>query len=559
MIPGLQTLEAWNPDTIGAMSDAELLSLANTMLSVQQTDRQMNAVRYYEPVSAVARQMHLSLAKTIGIGGGNGSGKSDAALVELVIRATGQMPLSLAADYPREKLRGPIACRVVVESLTTTLVPVILPKLMPHRWQGVDRAGGPRGHFGWIPQHCLIKGEWKASWTERTRTLQCYYRDPETGEIEGISTVQFNSYDQDPSDFASGDFHFVLHDEPPKYDIWRENRARVMRVDGTLMLAMTWPDDPSIPVDWIVDEVYEKAQPGPAHDPSIAWFNFFTTDNPNLNQTAVAERAKQMSATERATRIYGQPIRMSNRVHPLFTDADRAWCHACVDLTILTDAHVCGTCGSEDAVTFNHVQSLKADSTYPVINLLDPHPRKPHMLLWVQIDPNDDWQVIHEADIAGSPAQVAVRVAEIEGDYGWHAIRRLIDPNMGRSPSDTSRESTWQDAFEQAGLAYDLADDGEVGRQILNEYLRPDPRTGRPRLLVDVRCMKTIYQMKRYLWDDFKSTLEKDQKQRAKARHDDYPTCLKYLANAHPTFRGLRESGMGTWTRHAAGSYGPCR
>ena len=38
---------------------------------------------------------------------------------------------------------------------------------------------------------------------------------------------------------------------------WRENEARVMRVDGRMMLAMTWPDDPSINVDWLYNEVYE--------------------------------------------------------------------------------------------------------------------------------------------------------------------------------------------------------------------------------------------------------------------------------------------------------------
>ena len=84
--------------------------------------------------------------------------------------------------------------------------------------------------------------------------------------VDGL--VTHNSYDQDPSDFASGDFHFILHDGLPKLAIWQENRARVMRVDGTLMVAMTWPDDPSISVDWIFDELYEKAQPGVDQDPT---------------------------------------------------------------------------------------------------------------------------------------------------------------------------------------------------------------------------------------------------------------------------------------------------
>ena len=267
-------------------------------------------------MSPIARQVHLTNCRTVGIGGGNGSSKTETALVELLIRATGQIPLSLKGVYPREKLRGPIQCRVVVESITTTLVNIILPKLQWWRWNGVSTPGGDKGHWGWIPKHHLIAGEWSKSWSEKYRTLRLYYRDTDTGNILGESTIQFMSYDQDAEDFASGDYHFILHDEPPKESIWNENLARVMRVDGTMFVAMTWPDDPAIPVDWLY-ELYEKAQ---QHDPSIEWYNLVTTDNPNLNQTAIAERSAQMSLTVRMARIYGQPIRMSNRVHPLFTD-----------------------------------------------------------------------------------------------------------------------------------------------------------------------------------------------------------------------------------------------
>jgi hypothetical protein len=47
--------------------------------------------------------------------------------------------------------------------------------------------------------------------------------------------------------------------------------------------------------------------------------------------------------------------------------------------------------------------------------------------------------------------------------------------------------------------------------------------------------------MKRYLWDDHKRGADKDQKQKAKQKHDDHPTLLKYLANTDPSFRGLRQ------------------
>ena len=522
------------------LSDAELLAAAAQVVELQKTDRQENQLRYYVPANDTIGQLHVSLAKTIGIGGGNGAGKTDHALVEVVIRATGQIPDSLKSIYPRSKLRGPIRGRVICESLTTTLAPIILPKLQYWQWSGVGQPGSTQGHWGWIPRNCLIGGEWSKSWTERTRLLRLYYRDPDDPDrIMGESLIQFMSYDQDPSDFASGDCHIILHDEPPKYDIWRESRARVMRVDGTILLSMTWPDDPSIPVDWIFDQVYDKSRPGS----EIEWINIYTTDNPHLNQKAVAHRAGEMSEQERAVRIYGQPIRFSNRIHPLFTDQVRQWCYRCGIEVMVDDDRLCTRCNGDDIVPFTHVVPVLVVRDWPCIYVLDPHPRKPHMMLWAQVDPNDDVHVIHHANVPGGVNDVRTVVEDIEAEYGWHTIRRLIDPNMGRSPSGASREITWQDEFAAVGIVCDLANDSEVGRQRVNDYLKPDPRTRRPRLSIDGRCDTAILQMKRYVWDEYKMS-DRDIKQSPKLKYDDYPTMLKYLLNSDPSFRGVLGAGQ---------------
>ena len=540
----LAKLDAFTPDSLDGLSDNDLAVLAQQLMELQANDRQVNQLRYYQPVSVRSKQIHLSTARTLGVGGGNGSSKTDSCLAELVIRCTGQIPLSLQDCYPRQKLRGPINCRIVVESLTTTLYPIILPKLDYRKWQGVDQAGGSRGHWGWIPQDCLIDGQWDRSWKNKERILSMYYRDPDNRDrILGESTVQFMSYDQDPSDFASGDFHLVLHDEPPKESIFVENMARTMRVDGTIMVAMTWPDDPTIAVDWMLDRIYEPAQPGPNHNPTIEWINLVTTENKNLNQTAIARASAQFSEAERAARIYGQPIRLSNRVHPLFTDDPHVWCFVCNDLTLLTDERKCGKCNLGETVSFTHVEHVTVSPNYPIIQVLDPHPRKPHMLLWVQVTPNDDLEQFAELEVNDTPSVVWQKVQDLEEEYRCSSVYRLMDPNMGRSASGIDREISWQDAFDQVGMRIDLADDGEVGRRILNDYLKPDPATRRPRFIVDPRCVRTIHQMKRYVWDDHKRTVEKDQKQRAKQKNDDYPTCLKYAINSNPSFRTLKTIG----------------
>jgi len=68
-----------------------------------------------------------------------------------------------------------------------------------------------------------------------------------------------------------------------------------------------------------------------------------------------------------------------------------------------------------------------------------------------------------------------------------------------------------------------------------------------------MRCMRTVSQMKRYAWQDHKLSSDKDQKQDTKKKFDDFPTLLKYLANASPSFRSLKAVGQ-VWKRDV-GSY----
>jgi hypothetical protein len=529
------------------------------VLSAWEKDRKENAILHYQPVSDMARQIHLSKAQTLGVGGGNGSSKTEGCLAEMVMCATGQIPTSLLFDPhnkkhvklgkphfvdPLEKLRGPIACRVVCESLTTVLHPIILPKLQWWKWTGVDAPGGEKGHWGWIPRDCLIGGSWDKSWREKYRTLTLLYRDPDRGNrVVGESTIQFMSRDQDASDFASGDFHMVLHDEPPTYAIWRENQARTMRVSGRMMLAMTWPDDPSMPVDWLFDEVYEPATASNKNE-NIDWINLFTTDNPYLNQDAIAIQMENWSDEVKNVRIFGRPIRFSNRVHELFTDQPQTWCFPCGRTTIPLDGK-CGQCSSSTITEFNHVGDCPPEPNWPTVWLIDPHPRKPHMFAWWQVTPQDDLVQVAEGECDGDPADVKLVCDEIENNLGITVSRRYIDPNMGRSPSGARRELTWQDEFEMAGLRCDAPNEFvapgavEVGTKRINVLMRPDPHTLTPRIHISRRCPLTIHQIKRYVWDDHRKTLEKAQKQTAKNKNDDFPTLMRYLALSDPSFNGL--------------------
>lgn len=534
-----------------ALTDDELREQLAQVLTIAQKDRQENALLYFKPVSDIGARVFESDARVFAIGGGNGSGKTEQVLAFAAACATGVFP-DCMRHLIAKRFRGPIRVRVVCESITTVLYPTMLPKLQHWNWTGADEQGGERGHWGWIPPYCLRDRDWARSWSEKFRILTVICRDPNNlDHVLGESIFQFMSYDQAATDFASGDYHIVIHDEPPPLDIWRENEARTMRVAGRLLLSMTWPDDPSIPVDWIFDEIYEPGQDPNRKD--IEWVNLYTTDNRHMNQDAIKLQSKSWTEETRRVRIYGQPIRFSNRVHPLFTDQTQHWCYVCGKTTIpeenpraLTeyDKLLCSSCGGTNVTAFNHVREFDIADKWPVIWALDPHPRKPHMALWVMVDPSDDLWVPAEVSVEGDPTDVRREVDHIESTLGLNTTSRLIDPNMGRSPSSSKRGIVWQDDFDAAGLVTELADDSEVGRKHLNQYLKPDDRRLQPRVHIHPRCKQTIAQVKRYSWDEYKRATEKDQKQTPKPKYDDFPTLLKYVMNSNPTFSALRGIGQ---------------
>lgn len=536
---------------ISSIDKGELNSLSNDqfrqtlerLLRLDAKDRQEIQLLRYEPPNERTRRIFKSRARLIGIGGGNGSGKTTTAMIKAMAMATGVLPASVRDDL-RPQFRGPVNVRIIVQSLTTVLEQVILPKLQWWKWTGVDLPGGEKGHWGWIPKMCLVDASWDRSWSKKNLVLTVLCRNPDNmDEVLGTSMIHFMSHEQAAADAASGDFHFIVMDEPPKLAMFRESQARTMRVNGQIILAMTWPDDPTIPVDWIFDEIYEPGQQGPGKNPDIDWFELWTEENTTLNQSSVAEQAKKWSEDTKNVRLYGRPIRFSNRVHPLFTDVPMTWSVSANQNVFPIDG-LCPITGSSDLVEYCHVEEFDINERYPTIFVMDPHPRKPHMFLWAQIDPKDDIFVCAEGALDADPVVLREHVQDQERFFGFKNIcQRLIDPNMGNSPSSSDRQKTWQSEMEAAGLRCDLADDTDVGRKLINEYLKVDSRTRRPRLIVHPRCHTTVYQIKRYVWDNYRRQEERDLKQIPRDKYDDYPTMLKYLLNSGPSFRLLNGTG----------------
>ena len=532
---------AMPPEQIALLPMAEQIALAEQVDARRRSMRQEHQLLFYQPASPTARLMHLSMALQLIASGGNRSSKTDTLLAELVIQLTGIVPYSLEADYPRAKLRPPIRARVMCESLTSTLEPIIKPKLRWRDWNGRGEPGGPYGHWGWIPRHMLLRGRWDDSYSEKYRTLT----------LTNGSTVQFMSYTQELDDLKGGSYHIVLNDEGGPQAHYRENHMRTMDVGGGIYTALTPPDETSAAwaYAWIYDEVYERGLPGPRKDPQIDAFTLFTEDNRILDPHDIAEIGRNLSPTQREVRFHGRFLHLSGLIYPLFTDREQWWCFGC-NAVVLPDGPCCISCASQELAHFCHVvEPFDVPGGWPVVMVLDPHDRKPHALAWYAIDPSDDiWQVA-ELELDAGPLDVRDAVHALEEERGFLVMRRLIDPNMGQNPSRQGggrRGRTVRDDFDEVGLRCDLADDNQqTARNAMRELMKPDRRTQAPRFHVFASCPATIFDFGHYVWDEWSrySSETHDPKPKAREKHDDFPACAHYLVNDHPTFSGLRQRG----------------
>jgi phage terminase large subunit-like protein len=511
-------------------------------------DRQKVQLAHYNTVNPDARALHLSTAREVAVIGGNRSSKTDTSLAELAIRMTGHIPQSLMADYPREKLKLPIRARVVVNSLTDTLEPIIKPKLRWDQWNGADET---HGHWGWIPKHCLIGGSWEKSYSDKNRMLSVcadtLWRST-TGErvsVSSISTCQFMSYDQDLSSFTGSSLHLVLHDELPPSDIYREHRIRTLDVKGQIISAFTPPDETGAQradTAWFFDEVYEKGLPGPQHDPRFETITLMTERNSILSVAEISELAKTMTEEQREVRLHGRFLHLSGVIYNTFSARDRWWCYRC-ERDILPVDGTCAHCRGSDVDTYRHViEPFAIPREWPLVFVIDPHPRKKDAMGWFVITPSDDIIMVSELSCQGTAAEIKKELDRVESLQHWSPCRRLMDPNIATESNDKLRRGwTLRQAYDEVGLRCDLAvDELNPGIERVQALLKPDKATRRPRFQVFDTCPQFIHGMQRWAWDEWSRQSDRDPKESPRDRFKDFPDLIRYLANGRLTYEGLR-------------------
>lgn len=527
---------------------AEFAKLLGEVADLAEQDRRERALYYYNVRNPMASPVHQSMAREIAICGGNRSSKTTTMLAEAAIQLTGIIPEALKGTYPREKLRGPIRARICCNSLVDTLEPIIKPKLRWDQWNGIGDPADGRGHWGWIPRECLKGGAWEKAYSDKYRTLTV--RNTTTwgsGSETTYSTCQFLSYDQDLTAFVGTSLHLVGHDELPPQDIYRENRLRTLDVKGQIYTAFTPPDEAGAQirdVSYFFDEVYERGLAGPKKHPSVETIVLYTEANSILDAQAILDLSSRMTAAQREVRLRGAFIHLSGIVYHDFTIYDATWCFKCAKRIIPVDGH-CTSCADKDIIEYCHViPEFKVPKEWPVVFVIDPHPRKADVMGWFAVSPRDDVYMIGELEVEGTADDVAKSIRLWEEAHLVSPARRLMDPNIATETNDKlQRGWTLQRAYDEVGIRCALANDEmNTGIERVHQLLRPDPYTRRPRLAIFEDCNKTIHAMTRWSWDEWtRQSGDKEPKERVRERYKDFPDVVRYLANDRPEYNKYRQ------------------
>ena len=401
-----------------------------------------------------AKQLEFvrSGGKTRVVLGGNRSGKSESGCIEAVSHALGRR-LYLAEDDPAYK------------------IDVVVPNR--GRICGEDY----RNHIGnvivpklrkWIPA-----GE-----------LQAIKKNPQGLEVLFIfkngSTIELMTYEQESDKFEGSDNDWVWFDEPPPRDVYIAATRGLIDRDGRHWLTMTPLKEP-----WVSSEIWAKREDSGS---GVEGFIFDIRDNIGygLTEEAVLEFEKKLTEEEKESRLRGRFMHLTGLVYKEFS----------------YKMHV--------------VDPFEIPEDWAVYVAIDPHPRTPHAVLFLAVDPHGTKYVTDELFRACLISELAEMIRAKLGSRRPRSV--LIDPSA-TAPNPISGV-TMQTEFTKHKI-YAIPGSKELGAGIqrVKRALKPVMEGGAPELYIFSTCKETIYEFNNYIWDEWRG--RERQKREAKNRPRD--------------------------------------
>lgn len=366
--------------------------------------------------------------------------------------------------------------------------------------------------------------------------------------------IRFKTYKQGVEAFASDDCDLIWNDEEPPYEIYREQRMRLIDRDGEMIFTMTALKG----VTELISEIYDghevvRSQYSPLVDEDLpriitknnaTFFMLWTTENPHISQERLKDDIKVLSRSEIKSRICGIPLNLAGRIYPMFN----------------RQVHVVGS-------------DMLPDRLVTLYMILDPHDVKPWAMQWWAVDKTGTsycvreypWQKnFNEMEYDDKSYDEYVTVirkteAELLDIYGRSVAVRIIDPNFGHKSVqlakrvDGTTKTSPVKELKKRGLSFrDGIDSLEPGHLQVRKALYWEEKDGEmivhPSAYVYELCENTIRHLSRYsqkdvygVDGDIKANPQLTQK------YKDYADTTRYyfMANPHHIERRAPVEEMG--------------
>lgn len=235
------------------------------------------------------------------------------------------------------------------------------------------------------------------------------------------SVTDVYSHDQDKKVFEGSDYSFALFDEPPPAWLFKSVWRGLTDHGGYAVITATPLMDP-----WLYNE-YKRFKAG---EQTLYWFRFVSSyenaknigdGNEALGKTRLDQFADLLDPEERAARLGGEFMQAQGMV---FSGWDRS-------------VHL--------------IKPFKWPHDWPIIESIDPHPRKPAGVSWVGLAPNGAKILISSGYLEGDVIELGDEILrrremlDIKDDRKPRITRCLIDnasnaPLTGKSLMNMSRE-----------------------------------------------------------------------------------------------------------------------
>ena len=412
--------------------------------------------------------------------GGNRSGKSLGSTIECIWWLTHTHPY-------RKTPEGPIRGRVVAVDFLNGVDKIILPL-----------------YKQWIPKKFLINGNWDDSYSASRHVLT----------LNNGSFVEFMSQDQELDAFAGSSRHFIHYDEECPKSVFNECNMRLVDTNGDWWMSQT----PVAGMEWILEDIYLPAKEGTK---DIGVVEATMDDNPTLSREAIARAMANLSPEEQEIRRNGQYVHLGGAVFPEFSPVSH-----CIPKG-----------------------QFKPTSKHRIIRTMDSGYTNPTAWLWMAVDPDgtivvfkehyqSKWNVAQHAEVVNKITR------EVVQDSGAELYLTTGDPAIKQTKEHTGTSILQEYAKHGIYIAVDnIPTDRRIGLEKIQQYLKTNPKTGKPYLMITDDCPNLIAELPKLKWKKYASPKIAEQKNKQEDIRDKDNHCYDALKYAMTFMDDLAPDG----------------